>query len=108
MLALSRLNFPKNLPVSTRAKEIGELLTENQIIIISGDTGSGKTTQLPKICLAAGFGRRGVIGHCQPRRLAATSVASRIASELNSQLGKGGRAPADPAMRHCSQLSRPR
>ncbi len=81
------INLPKNLPVSTRAKEIGELLTENQIIIVSGDTGSGKTTQLPKICLAAGFGRKGIIGHCQPRRLAATSVASRIASELNSQIG---------------------
>ena len=82
------INFPESLPVSARASEIGKLLSSNQVIIVSGDTGSGKTTQLPKICLAAGYGRRGIVGHCQPRRLAATSVASRIASELNSQLGE--------------------
>ena len=55
--------------------------------MVTGDTGSGKTTQLPKICLEAGLGRRGLIAHSQPRRLAATSVAKRIAEELNSELG---------------------
>ena len=81
------IKYPKGLPVSAKAAEIRGLLENNQVIIVSGDTGSGKTTQLPKICLDAGYGRRGLIGHCQPRRLAATSVASRIAEELNSPIG---------------------
>lgn len=83
------LNFPTELPVSGRAEEIAALLKQHQVIVIAGDTGSGKTTQIPKICLQAGFGRRGVIGHTQPRRLAAVSVANRIAEEMHSELGKG-------------------
>ena len=81
------IKYPKGLPVSAKAAEIRRLLENNQAIIVSGATGSGKTTQLPKICLDAGYGRRGLIGHCQPRRLAATSVGSRIAEELNSPIG---------------------
>lgn len=81
--------FPDNLPVSEKAPEIIRLLQENQVLIIAGDTGSGKTTQLPKMCLAAGFGRFGLIGHTQPRRLAAVSVADRIAEELEMQIGNG-------------------
>ena len=79
--------YPSALPVSKKADEIKKLLLSNQVIVVTGDTGSGKTTQLPKICLEAGMGRRGLIAHSQPRRLAATSVAKRIAEELNSELG---------------------
>ncbi|GJM13060.1 MAG: ATP-dependent helicase [Pseudohongiella sp.] len=81
--------YPENLPVSERAAEIAELLGRHQVLIVAGDTGSGKTTQLPKICLEAGFGVRGLIGHTQPRRLAALSVANRIADELGTEPGVG-------------------
>ncbi|MCL4169167.1 UNVERIFIED_CONTAM: hypothetical protein GTU68_031807, partial [Idotea baltica] len=81
------LQLPQELPVSERADDIRELIAENQVVIVAGETGSGKTTQIPKICLSLGLGSRGMIGHTQPRRVAARSVASRIASELNSQLG---------------------
>ena len=80
------ISYP-DLPVSERADEIRNLIRENQVVVIAGETGSGKTTQLPKICLEAGCGRRGIIGHTQPRRIAARSVASRLAEELKSPLG---------------------
>lgn len=80
------ISFP-DLPVSGRADEIRELIENNQVVVIAGETGSGKTTQLPKICLQAGCGRRGLIGHTQPRRIAARSVASRLAEELKTPLG---------------------
>lgn len=83
------LSYPENLPVSARAPEIVELLKNNSVLIVAGDTGSGKTTQLPKICLQAGLGRRGLIGHTQPRRLAAISVANRIEEELGLINGTG-------------------
>ena len=83
------LSYPDNLPVSGRASEIAELLGQHQVLIVAGDTGSGKTTQLPKICLQAGLGRRGLIGHTQPRRLAAISVANRISEELGQKGGRG-------------------
>jgi len=83
------INFPDELPVTAKADEIGRLLKHNQVLVIAGDTGSGKTTQIPKICLKSGYGRKGLIGHTQPRRLAAVSVANRIAQELNSEIGKG-------------------
>ncbi|MDG0997639.1 MAG: ATP-dependent RNA helicase HrpA, partial [Gammaproteobacteria bacterium] len=70
--------YPSSLPISSKADEIRTLLFSNQTLIVAGDTGSGKTTQLPKICLNAGFGVAGLIGHTQPRRLAAISVANRI------------------------------
>ena len=82
-----KIQYPPELPVSGKSKEIIRAILSNQVVILSGDTGSGKTTQLPKICLDAGFGRKGLIAHSQPRRLAATSVARRIAEELNSELG---------------------
>lgn len=82
-------SYPEILPVSARAPEIVDLLGKNNVLIVAGDTGSGKTTQLPKICLQAGLGRRGLIGHTQPRRLAAISVANRIAEELGIQNGPG-------------------
>ena len=80
------ISFP-DLPVSGRADEIRDLIRENQVVVIAGETGSGKTTQLPKICLQAGCGRRGLIGHTQPRRIAARSVGSRLAEELKTTLG---------------------
>jgi ATP-dependent helicase HrpA len=80
------ISFPE-LPVSARADEICELIQEHQVVVIAGETGSGKTTQLPKICLQAGCGRRGLIGHTQPRRIAARSVGSRLAEELKTTLG---------------------
>ncbi|WP_288063704.1 ATP-dependent RNA helicase HrpA, partial [Rodentibacter caecimuris] len=79
--------FPEDLPVSQRKKEIEKLLSEHQVIVVAGETGSGKTTQLPKMCLELGLGHLGMIGHTQPRRIAAHSVAARIAEELQSELG---------------------
>ncbi|KQV40940.1 ATP-dependent RNA helicase HrpA [Massilia sp. Root335] len=80
--------FPEELPVSGRRAEIAKALMENQVVIVSGETGSGKTTQLPKICLELGRGEKGMIGHTQPRRIAASSTAKRIAHELGSPLGE--------------------
>lgn len=83
------VSYAPQLPVSEKAEEIAQLIRDKQVVIVAGDTGSGKTTQLPKICLAAGLGRRGLIGHTQPRRLAALSVAERIAEELGPEAGRG-------------------
>ncbi|RJG19110.1 ATP-dependent RNA helicase HrpA [Massilia cavernae] len=85
---LPPITFPEELPVSGRRADIAKALTENQVIIVSGETGSGKTTQLPKICLELGRGQKGLIGHTQPRRIAASSTAKRIAQELGSPLGE--------------------
>ena len=82
-------SYPPQLHVSAKAGEIAELIRSNQVVVVAGDTGSGKTTQLPKICLEAGLGRRGMIGHTQQRRLAALSVATRIAEELGESAGRG-------------------
>ncbi|MES2324376.1 MAG: ATP-dependent RNA helicase HrpA [Pseudomonadota bacterium] len=82
------ITFPEDLPVSGRRGDIAKALMENQVIIVSGETGSGKTTQLPKICLELGRGQKGLIGHTQPRRIAASSTAKRIAQELGSPLGE--------------------
>jgi ATP-dependent helicase HrpA len=86
------ITYPESLPVSSRREEIARALATHQVVIVCGETGSGKTTQLPKIALelgrGLGAGGQGLIGHTQPRRLAATSVAKRIADELNSPLGE--------------------
>lgn len=79
--------FPENLPVSQRVDDIKAAITKHQVVIIAGETGSGKTTQLPKICLEVGRGIYGKIGHTQPRRVAARTVAHRIAEELGTKLG---------------------
>ncbi len=86
--ARPKITYPENLPVSLMRDEIARAIAGNQVVIIAGETGSGKTTQLPKICLELGLGCRGMIGHTQPRRLAARSVASRVAEELQSPLGE--------------------
>ena len=85
---LPKPEYPLELPVSARRDEISKAIANNQVVILCGETGSGKTTQLPKICLELGRGVSGLIGHTQPRRIAARSVASRIAQELNSPLGE--------------------
>ena len=79
--------YPEMLPVAERRAEIAAAIAANQVVVIAGETGSGKTTQIPKICLELGRGRQARIGHTQPRRLAARTVAQRIAEELNSPLG---------------------
>ncbi|MBA0164440.1 ATP-dependent RNA helicase HrpA [Pectobacterium versatile] len=81
------IHYPEQLPVSQKKDEILEALRHHQVIIVAGETGSGKTTQLPKICLELGRGVHGLIGHTQPRRLAARTVADRIAAELETPLG---------------------
>jgi ATP-dependent helicase HrpA len=85
---LPEVSFPEELPVSGRREEIAAALDRHQVIIVSGETGSGKTTQLPKICLSLGRGKAALIGHTQPRRIAASSTAKRIAQELSSPLGR--------------------
>ena len=85
---LPPITFPEDLPVSGRRAEIAKAVRDNQVVIVSGETGSGKTTQLPKICLELGRGQKGLIGHTQPRRIAASSTAKRIAQELGSPLGE--------------------
>jgi ATP-dependent helicase HrpA len=81
------VSYPEELPVAQRREDILAALQAHQVVIICGETGSGKTTQLPKLCLEAGSGRRGLIGHTQPRRIAARTVAARIAEELQQPLG---------------------
>lgn len=81
------ISYPEQLPVTGRRDDIAEAIENNQVVIIAGETGSGKTTQIPKICLELGRGRRGLIGHTQPRRLAARTVAERIAEELDQSIG---------------------
>ncbi len=84
---LPEVSFPAELPVSERAEDIAGLIRDHQVIVLCGETGSGKSTQLPKICLMAGRGLFGRIGHTQPRRIAARSLASRISDELGRELG---------------------
>jgi ATP-dependent helicase HrpA len=84
--AIPTITYP-DLPVSSRRDEITKAIAEHQVVVVAGETGSGKTTQLPKICLELGRGIRGTIGHTQPRRLAARTVAQRIADELGTPLG---------------------
>ena len=83
-----RIEFPPELPISARADEIIGLLLRHQVIVLAGETGSGKTTQIPKMVLAAGGGTRGRIACTQPRRVAASSVSRRVAEELNVAWGR--------------------
>src|SRR6266705_377801 len=85
--AMPPITYPSELPVSQRKDEILAAIRDHQVVIIAGETGSGKTTQIPKICLELGRGVDGQIGHTQPRRLAARTIAERIAEELGSPLG---------------------
>ncbi|MFI1681386.1 ATP-dependent RNA helicase HrpA [Streptomyces sp. NPDC020607] len=82
------ITYPEQLPVSQKKDEIAEAIRDHQVVIVAGETGSGKTTQIPKICMELGRGVRGMIGHTQPRRIAARTVAERVAEELNTPLGE--------------------
>ncbi len=85
---LPALSYPDELPVSQKKDEILEAIRDHQVVIVAGETGSGKTTQIPKICMELGRGVRGMIGHTQPRRIAARTVAERVADELKTPLGE--------------------
>ena len=85
--SLPKITYDEALPVAQKHDEIIEAIKNNQVLIIAGETGSGKTTQIPKMCLEAGLGLHGLIGHTQPRRLAARAVSTRIAQELGEELG---------------------
>lgn len=85
---IPEITYPESLPVCAKRKDIADAIAEHQVVIIAGETGSGKTTQIPKICLELGRGRRGLIGHTQPRRIAARTVAERIAEELGQPIGE--------------------
>ncbi len=85
--SIPEIAYPEALPISARVDEIQKLIHDNQVVILAGETGSGKTTQLPKICLSMGRGVKGMIGHTQPRRVAARTVAHRIAEELQVPFG---------------------
>ena len=82
-----RPEFPPELPISAKREEIAKAISSHQVVIVCGETGSGKTTQLPKMCLELGRGIEGLIGHTQPRRIAARATASRVAQELKTELG---------------------
>ncbi|MGW1868231.1 ATP-dependent RNA helicase HrpA [Streptomyces mauvecolor] len=85
---MPEVSYPEQLPVSQKKDEILEAIRDHQVVIVAGETGSGKTTQIPKICMELGRGLRGMIGHTQPRRIAARTVADRIAEELKVPLGE--------------------
>jgi ATP-dependent helicase HrpA len=85
----SRIEYPADLPVAAKAEDIKQAIAQHQVVIVAGETGSGKTTQIPKMCLDLGRGINGLIAHTQPRRLAARTVAGRIAEELKTPLGEG-------------------
>ncbi|MGI5469650.1 ATP-dependent RNA helicase HrpA [Streptomyces sp. CA-132043] len=86
--AVPEITYPEQLPVSQKKDDILEAIRDHQVVIVAGETGSGKTTQIPKICLELGRGVQGLIGHTQPRRIAARTVAERVAEELQSPLGE--------------------
>lgn len=85
---MPEVTYPEALPVSQKKDDIAEAIRDHQVVIVAGETGSGKTTQIPKICMELGRGVRGMIGHTQPRRIAARTVAERIAEELKSEIGQ--------------------
>jgi ATP-dependent helicase HrpA len=85
---LPEITYPEQLPVSQKKDEIADAIRDHQVVIVAGETGSGKTTQIPKICMELGRGVRGMIGHTQPRRIAARTVAERVADELDTPLGE--------------------
>ena len=88
LVAAGRITYPESLPITARRAELVAAIQKHQVVIIAGETGSGKSTQLPKLCLEAGRGVEGMIGHTQPRRVAARTVAERVAEELGSTIGE--------------------
>ena len=88
LVAAGALRYPAELPITARHDELLAALTQHRVVIVAGETGSGKSTQLPKLCLEAGRGVAGLIGHTQPRRVAARTIAERVASELGTAVGE--------------------
>src|SRR5215208_8042653 len=86
-VVVPKITYPPELPVSQHRDELLAAIRDHQVVVVAGETGSGKTTQIPKICLELGRGVEGMIAHTQPRRLAARTVAERIAEELRVPLG---------------------
>ena len=86
-IKVEQVQVPEELPIAQYADELVAAIRDHQVVVVAGETGSGKSTQLPKLCLKAGRGTAGLIGHTQPRRVAARAVADRIASELGVALG---------------------
>ncbi|MGA5701653.1 ATP-dependent RNA helicase HrpA [Peterkaempfera bronchialis] len=86
--AVPKITYPEELPVSRKKDDIAAAIRDHQVVIVAGETGSGKTTQIPKICLELGRGLKGLVGHTQPRRIAARTVAERVAEELDTPLGE--------------------
>ncbi|HRR41483.1 MAG TPA: hypothetical protein P5244_09660, partial [Syntrophales bacterium] len=86
-VCIPRITYPEVLPITAKREEIVAAVRRHPVIVVTGETGSGKTTQIPKICLEAGRGVRGIIGHTQPRRIAAVAAARRLAEELGEPLG---------------------
>lgn len=86
--AMPTIRYEQDLPINAHRDEIAQALRSRQVLVVAGETGSGKSTQLPKICLEAGFGTYGLIGHTQPRRIAARSIAARLAQELGVSIGQ--------------------
>src|SRR6185312_11644160 len=86
--SVPEVTYPESLPVSARRDEILSAIAAHQVVVVAGETGSGKTTQIPKMCLELGRGVDGMIGHTQPRRIAARTVAERVADELRTPLGE--------------------
>ena len=84
-----RLRYPEALPITARREELLATIRDHQVVIVAGETGSGKSTQLPKMCLELGRGVQGLVGHTQPRRVAARTIAERVAEELGTPLGGG-------------------
>ncbi|MFV2039559.1 MAG: hypothetical protein ACC660_04900, partial [Acidimicrobiales bacterium] len=84
MVAKFKIAYPAELPISARRAELLQTIGEHQVVIVAGETGSGKSTQLPKLCLELGRGADALIGHTQPRRIAARSIAERVAEELGT------------------------
>src|ERR671910_2764549 len=82
------LTYPEALPITAQRAAILEAIRDHQVVVVAGETGSGKSTQLPKLCLELGLGVAGLIGHTQPRRLAARAVSERIAEELGTEIGQ--------------------
>ena len=89
LTAAGPIGYPASLPIADRRDELVQAIRDHQVVIVAGETGSGKSTQLPKMCLEAGRGIEGLIGHTQPRRVAARTVAERVAEEIGTTIGDG-------------------
>ena len=100
--SVPQITYPDELPVSQRRDDIAAAIAAHQVVIVAGETGSGKTTQIPKICLELGRGVRGMIGHTQPRRIAARTVAERLPGLIGSEIAEVARAEVTIAVKRAA------